>query len=79
MGVHKQYNLKSRKLLDTPPKKPTETLAKNNVEILTRKKCDIIIPKNTNTVSKAIQTNDPSTSQSRDVAHKLEIVNSNKT
>jgi len=79
MEVHKQYNLKSRKLLDTPPKKPTKTLAKNNVEILTRKKSDIIIPKNTDTMSKTIQTNDPSTSQSRDVVDKLEIVNSNKT
>eukprot|EP00253_Pinus_taeda_P004133 PITA_04133 len=83
MEVHKQYNLRSRKVLDTP-KKPVETPAKKNVEILTQKNLDVIIPKKPDTASKTIQTNDPSTNQpryipQRDGADKLEAINSNKT
>lgn len=70
MEVHKKNNLRSRKTPNTPTKKLVETPTKNNVEILTRKNLDVPIQKKTDTASKSIQTNDPSTSQQRNISQK---------
>lgn len=68
MEVHKQYNLRSKKSVDSATQKPVATATKKHVDVVTKK----------------TQTDTPSTSQWNDnpqkyISKKLDFVNLDKT